>query len=93
MPMRPASVRPPRKPAVIESHRKRLFDELLQLRELQGTSARSIDTARALLTNWWAKANWRTREELIKSADWVVRLESTRAIRLPPTLRGRLAAG
>jgi hypothetical protein len=76
-------LRAPRKPAIIENQRQKLFAELMQLRELPGTSARSIETARTLLTKWWAKATWRKREQLIKSADWLIRLECTRAVQEP----------
>jgi hypothetical protein len=88
VPARRGSLPPPktpplralRKPALIEDQRQKLFAELMQLRELQGTSARSIETARMLLTKWWLKATWRKREQLIKSADWLIRLECTRAV-------------
>jgi hypothetical protein len=73
----------PSSPALIENQRERLFAELAQLRALHGPSARSIETARVLLTRWWVKANWRTREKLVASAEWLVRLECTRVAEQP----------
>ncbi len=59
--------------------RNRLFDELTKLREAYGPSAQAIETARILLTKQWGKANWRTREQLVKAAEWLLRLESIRS--------------
>ena len=67
----------------MENERKRLFDEITTLREARGPSARAIETARILLTRQWIKANWRTREQLIKAADWLVRLEGMRGVQSP----------
>ncbi|MBI3704428.1 MAG: hypothetical protein HY244_11435 [Rhizobiales bacterium] len=64
------------RPALIETKRKRLFAELTMLREMRGPSARAAETAQHLLTRWWAKANWRKREQLLRAADWLIRLES-----------------
>ena len=81
----PRTVPAPSNQASIENQRERLFAELAQLRALHGTSARSIETARVLLTRWWVKANWRTREKLVASAEWLVRLECTRVAEQPRT--------
>jgi hypothetical protein len=67
----------------IETHRARLFAELTMLREMRGPSAQAAETAQRLLTRWWAKANWRTREQLLKSADWLIRLEHNREVQPP----------
>jgi hypothetical protein len=72
-----------RKPALIETERKLLFEELAQLRALNGSSARSIETARALLTRWWAKANWRRREKLIEAAAWLIQIECAHGVQKP----------
>jgi hypothetical protein len=67
------------KHALIENERRRLFDEITTLRGATGPSARAImHTAQALLTRHWIKANWRTREQLIKAVHWLVHLEGTR---------------
>ena len=63
---------------LIGTERERLFAELTILRELRGSSARAVETAQCLLTRWWAKANWRKREQLLKAADWLIRLEYNR---------------
>lgn len=68
---------------LIETQRERLFAELAQLREVRGPSARSIETARVLLMRWWGKANWRTREQLLRAADWLIRLEHNHGMQPP----------
>jgi hypothetical protein len=68
---------------LIQNERNRLFDEIATLREARGPSARAIHTAQVLLTRHWIEANWRTREQLIKAAHWLVHLESTREPQSP----------
>jgi hypothetical protein len=68
---------------MIENQRNQLFDEMTELRKARGPSARTVETARLLLTKQWIKANWRTREQLIKAADWLVRLEGIRGAQSP----------
>jgi hypothetical protein len=67
----------------MESERSRLFDEITILRKARGPSARAIDTAQVLLTRHWIKANWRTREQLIKAAHWLLHLEAIREMQSP----------
>ena len=61
--------------AQIEKERDRLFDELQQLRQVQGTSSQALETVRLLLTRQWIKADWRGRERLNKAANWMLRVE------------------
>ena len=68
---------------LIDTERARLFVDLTMLRELRGPSARAVETARLLLTRSWAKANWRAREQLLKSANWLIRLEHNREVQPP----------
>lgn len=82
----PARKRPaaaPAKQALIEKERNRLFDEVMMLREARGASGNALETARLLLTKQWIKANWRTREQLIKAAEWMLRVESQRDAQSP----------
>jgi hypothetical protein len=72
-----------RKHALIEHERNQLFDEITMLREAHGPSSRAIDTAQVLLTRQWIRANWRTREQLIKATRWLVRLEGLRGLQSP----------
>jgi hypothetical protein len=41
---------------------------------------RSLQTARVLLTKWWGRGSWQTREELIKAADLLIRNERSRGM-------------
>ena len=64
---------------MIESARDRLFAELTKLRE-HDTTARPVETAQILLTRWWARANWKSRQQLIDAAEWLIRLQRNRGI-------------
>jgi hypothetical protein len=64
----------------MEIERERLLAEMAMLRKQRGHSLHSIEKAQTLLTTWWGRANWRTREQLIKAADWLVRLEHNRLV-------------
>ncbi|MFL5003102.1 MAG: hypothetical protein ACJ8DY_22205 [Xanthobacteraceae bacterium] len=58
----------------ILSRRERLVGELALLRQ-HGAASKFIDNAQQLLTRWWSGTTWDAREELLKSADWLLRLE------------------
>jgi hypothetical protein len=58
----------------ILTRRQGLVAELALLRQ-HGTESKFIDNAQQLLTRWWSAATWDAREELLKSADWLIRLE------------------
>lgn len=74
----PADAR--RKTAAIETARNRLFAELSELRKRPGNPAKPIETAQVLLTRWWGRANWKSRERLIRTAEWLIRLERNRGM-------------
>jgi hypothetical protein len=57
----------------ILSQRDRLVGEIGLLRE-RGSGSKFIDNAQQLLTRWWSTANWNAREDLLRTADWLVRL-------------------
>jgi hypothetical protein len=57
----------------ILARRRRLVQELALLR--QHGDSRFLDNAQQLLTRWWSGASWSAREELLKSAEWLIRLE------------------
>ena len=65
---------------------KRDIDEILarrdqlMLQELHGMDVSSafVANARQLLTRSWSRASWKTREELLKNVEWLVRLERRR---------------
>jgi hypothetical protein len=68
----------------ILSRRERLVGELALLRQ-QGAASRFVDNAQQLLTRWWSGATWDGREELLKSADWLIRLEKNHGAQAEPT--------
>jgi hypothetical protein len=55
------------------TRRERLMDELLRLR--RDGDSKLIETALQLLTRSWAAASWHAREGLLKTAEWLIRLE------------------
>jgi hypothetical protein len=63
--------------------RDHLISEMKSLREKYGSTMGSIETVRRLLSWPWGRANWRTRQQLIEAADWLVRMEKTRVGILP----------
>jgi hypothetical protein len=70
------------------ARRDRLVVELIELQAKSGWS-RFLNNAWVLLTRSWSHANWRGREELLKSADWLIQMEKRRKDGLPlwPRLR------
>jgi hypothetical protein len=56
--------------------RERLIVEVQALSTVEGC-AESAKKAQQLLTRWWAKADWKAREELLRVAAWVIRVEAT----------------
>ena len=68
--------------AGILARRDRLVAEVALLRR-RGEPSKFIDNAEQLLTRWWSRASWNAREELLKSADWLVRLERRRDTQAP----------
>ena len=62
----------------ILAQRDRLIVEIARLRSQAGPSTELTDKASTLLTRWWSSASWKAREQLLKSANWLVRLEQRR---------------
>jgi hypothetical protein len=57
--------------------RQQLVAELAMLRK-EGGDPTFIENAQQLLTRWWAGANWAAREDILKSATWLVRMSQCR---------------
>jgi hypothetical protein len=58
---------------------------MLEIAALQRSGRESNFTTNAekLLTRWWATANWSARAELLKTADWLLRVEQRRDLGEP----------
>jgi hypothetical protein len=54
--------------------RDRLIAEVQGLSTTKGCSE-PAKKAQQLLTRWWARADWKAREELLRAAEWVIRVE------------------
>lgn len=53
--------------------------EIAALRR-SGQESKFTTNAEKLLTRWWAAANWSARAELLKTADWLLRVEQHRGL-------------
>lgn len=60
------------------ARRRRLMLEIALLQK-SGQGSRFVANAEQLLTRWWGAANWKERNELLKTADWLLRVEQHRA--------------
>jgi hypothetical protein len=58
----------------IQMRRDRLVSQVESLRGRR-TGSKFAETARQLLGRWWATASWPAREELLRNAEWLLRLE------------------
>jgi hypothetical protein len=68
---------PRRQAAAIFAQRRRLMIEIAMLQK-SSRASKFTTNAEQLLTRWWAEASWGARRELLKSADWLLRLERRR---------------
>jgi hypothetical protein len=59
----------------ILQRRDRLIAEVQSLTAVEGCTE-SAKKAQQLLTRWWAKADWKAREELLRVAEWIIRVEA-----------------
>jgi hypothetical protein len=66
-----------RKADAILTRRDRLMAEITGLRR-QAAESQFLENAQQLLTRWWSGANWNAREDLLKTAGWLVRLQKRR---------------
>jgi hypothetical protein len=68
---------PKRRIAAVVAQRRQLMQEIAKLHSL-GCDSHFVTNAEELLTRWWGTANWTARQELLKSASWMLELESNR---------------
>jgi hypothetical protein len=54
------------------SQRDSLMSEIEILRSRATAPGSSIDKAGTLLTRHWSKADWQTREEILRAARWIL---------------------
>lgn len=66
-----------RQAAAVLARRRRLMLEIATLQKSAGGSQFTTN-AEQLLTRWWAAANWTARRELLKTAEWLLRMEKRR---------------
>jgi hypothetical protein len=63
----------------LATRRDQLFFKVKKRQEDCHSTLPSLKTAHCLLTRNWGSASWETRAQLIKAADWLIRLETIRA--------------
>jgi len=59
------------------TQRERKMTEIIELRAGIGPGT-FTDKAETLLTRFWSKATWRSREGILRTADWLLRMERKR---------------
>jgi hypothetical protein len=68
---------PKRRAANVVACRRRLMIEIAELQDA-GRGSPFITNAEQLLTRWWGTASWTARQQLLRSAAWMLQLESNR---------------
>ena len=63
---------------LILAERDRQLEEIKALERLRGRRTGFSRKAHTLLTRAWLRANWKTREELLKAATWLLYLDHLR---------------
>jgi hypothetical protein len=66
-----------RQTTAILASRERLMLNLAAAR-ISGQGSQFSANAEELLTRWWAKASWHQRREILRTVDWLLRLETHR---------------
>ena len=66
----------------IASQRESRLSEIESLRRDGLASDSFVDKAQTLLTQRWSKATWRSREQLLRAVDWLLRMERARRNKL-----------
>jgi hypothetical protein len=61
----------------IIARREELITEVNWLQEKCQLPSQSVKAVRGLLTQSWHKSNWRARAQILKTADWLIRLQIT----------------
>lgn len=70
--MRPSASTLPEKVVSLLSKRDELITEIEIVRSTQATPSPAVRKARTLLTRFWAHADWRSREEILRAASWLL---------------------
>jgi hypothetical protein len=70
----------------IASQRESRLSEIESLRRSGLAPETFVDKAQTLLTQRWSKATWRSRERLLRTVDWLLRMERMRRHTLVPPI-------
>jgi hypothetical protein len=62
----------------IASQRESRLSEIEALRRAGLAPEAFVDKAQTLLTQRWSKATWRSRQQLLRAVDWLLRMERAR---------------
>ena len=66
----------------ITSQRESRLSEIESLRRDGLSPETFVNKAQTLLTQRWSKATWRSREQLLRAVDWLLRMERARRNKL-----------
>ena len=59
------------------------MNEILSLRRKGRVPGSFVEKAITLLTYDWSRATWRSRDGILRTVDWLLRMERVRRSRLP----------
>ena len=62
----------------IELRRANAMDEIRSLHDDGAAPGSFSDKAKTLLTNGWSRSSWKAREDILRTVDWLLRLEHRR---------------
>lgn len=84
--------------SVLREHRSRNIERIIARREALMAEAAGLREPRVpssftakieqLLTRWWSPASWQAREDLLKTAEWLISLEKRATAEPAPERRG-----
>jgi hypothetical protein len=78
--------------AALQSRRDSLMNEISTIRSYAKAPSPLIDKADTLLTRFWAKAGWQSREQILRSAHWLLAIGRVQAAAASAvSARGRAA--
>lgn len=69
------------------SQRDTLMAEIAILRARAKVPRSSINKAGTLLTRYWSKANWQSREEILRAARWLLNVGKMQSLTAAPKVR------
>jgi hypothetical protein len=68
--------------STLVSDRERKMTEITALRDREGRPDSFVGKAESLLTRSWSRSNWRSRESILRTVDWLLRMDRQQRLAL-----------